>query len=655
MRARISSIARENMRKKIAPYGSWKSPITSDMVASGNIGLAQIELKDKAIYWCEMRPSEKGRHVIVKHSNVGGTVDINPPPFNARTRVHEYGGGSYKIVKNEVFFINFADQIIYRMKHGENPNPITFETALRHADFEFDRFRERLICIREDHREKGKEATNTVVSMNLEGKKVKTLTQGNDFYSSPRISPNGKYLAFLTWNHPNMPWDKNELWIGKLNQDGSIAKQNRLNNNSTESIVQPVWSPDNILYFVSDRNNWWNIYCWKDDKVRTICPKEAEFAEPPWIFAQSNYDFWSENKIICSFNQKGRWHIARLDTETGQLEVLETPYTYISSLRTEDDYAVFIGGSPQVANSIVKMNLKTRETEVLKNSNKITIDSDYLSPPQPIEFPTEKGLTAYAIYYKPKNKRYTAPLGTLPPLLVSVHGGPTAAASKTFSLKIQFWTSRGFAVIEANYGGSTGYGREYRERLHGQWGVVDVDDSVNAAKYLVELGEVDEEKLAIRGGSAGGYTTLNSLTFRDIFKTGASYFGISDLETFVKDTHKFESRYLEWLVGCYPEKKDVYRQRSAINFLEKLDAPMIVFQGLDDKIVPPNQAELIVESLRKKGRPIVYLPFKDEQHGFRQAKNIKRSLETELFFYSRIFGFTPANYIEPVKIENFKS
>jgi dipeptidyl aminopeptidase/acylaminoacyl peptidase len=640
------------MGKKIAPYGSWKSPITSDIVASALIGLGQIELEEKDVYWCEMRPSDNGRYVIVKHSPVEGTVDINPPPFNARTRVHEYGGGSYKVLKKEVFFTNFADQRIYKMKHGNNPKPITLETELRHADFEFDTIRERLICVREDHREKGKEAENTIVSMNLDGKKVKTLVYGNDFYSSPRISHEGKYLAWLTWNHPNMPWNKNELWIGKLNPDGSIKEQIRINKNIAESIVQPLWSPDNILYFVSDRNNWWNIYCWKEGEVKTVYPKEAEFSEPQWIFAQSNYDFMSENKIICSFTQGGQWQIAQMNIETGKLKVIKTPYTYISSLHTTCDKAVFIGGSPEETNSIVRLDLKTLDIEVLRRSSKITVDPEYLSQPRPTEFPTEKGLTAYGIYYKPRNKNYTAPMGTLPPLLVSVHGGPTASASTTFSLKIQFWTSRGFAVFAVNYGGSTGYGREYRKRLHGQWGVVDVDDSVNAAQFLIKLGEVDEKKLAISGGSAGGYTTINSLTFRDTFKAGASYYGISDLETFVKDTHKFESRYLEWLIGCYPEKKDLYYQRSAINFLNQLDVPMIFFQGLDDEIVPPNQAELIVEALRKKGRPVAYLPFEGEQHGFRQAKNIKRSLETELFFYSRIFGFTPADHIEPIEIEN---
>ena len=640
------------MNKRIAPYGSWKSPITSDMVASGFVELGQIEIEDKDVYWCEMRPSDKGRYVIVRHSPVEGTVDINPSPFNARTRVHEYGGGSYKVIDNEVFFTNFADQRIYRMKLGENPKPITLETEFRHADFEFDSNRERLLCVREDHREKGKEATNTIVSMNLEGKNFKTIVYGNDFYSSPRISPEGKYLAWLAWNHPQMPWDKTELWIGKLKQDGSLGERIQINKNTTESILQPLWSPDSILHFVSDRNNWWNIYCWKDGEVRPAYLEEAEFAEPPWIFARSNYDFESENRIICSFIKKGRWHIARLNTETGKLEMIETPYTYISSLHTKYDYAVFIGGSPREPTSIVRLDLKTLNTEVLKRSSKIAVDSGYLSQPRPIEFPTERGLTAYGVYYKPMNKDYTAPSGTLPPLLVSVHGGPTSTASTKLSLKLQFWTSRGFAVVEVNYGGSTGYGRKYRERLYGQWGVVDVDDSVNAAKYLVDMGEVDKEKLAVSGGSAGGYTTINSLTFRDVFKAGASYYGISDLETFVNDTHKFESRYLESLVGPYPRKKDLYYQRSSINFLNQLDVPMILFQGLEDKIVPPNQAELIVEALRNKGKPVAYLPFEGEQHGFRQAKNIKRSLEAELFFYSRIFGFTPADYIEPVEIEN---
>ena len=624
------------------------------MAASGILGLEQIEIEDNDVYWREMRPSDKGRYVIVRYSAGEGTVDVTPSPFNARTRVHEYGGGSYRVFRNEVFFTNFADQKIYRMRLGEKPEPLTVETELRHADFEFDYLRKRLICVREDHREKGKEAKNTIVSMSLEGEDVKTIARGNDFYSSPRVSPDGKYLAWLSWNHPNMPWDKTVLWMGKLGKDGLLNERMQINKNTDDSVLQPSWSPDNILYFVSDRNNWWNICRWKGGEVKTVFPEQAEFAEPPWIFAQSNYDFESENRLICSYTKNGIWKIARLNTETGKHEEIKTQYTYISSLRTAHNCAVFIGASPIEAESIVNLDLKKLRTEVLKRSSEITVGSGYLSQPKPIEFPTEKGLTAHGIYYKPRNKDYKAPVGTLPPLLVYVHGGPTATIYATLSLKVQFWTSRGFAVLEVNYGGSTGYGREYRERLRGQWGIVDVNDSVNAAKYLVDRGEVDEEKLAIRGGSAGGYTTINSLTFRDVFKAGASYYGISDLETFVDDTHKFESRYLESMVGPYPEKRDLYRQRSAINFLNQIDVPMIIFQGLEDNIVPPNQAELIVEALRKTGKPVAYLTFEGEQHGFRQAKNIKRSLEAELFFYSQIFGFTPADSIEPVEIENLQ-
>jgi dipeptidyl aminopeptidase/acylaminoacyl peptidase len=622
------------------------------MVASGLLGLEQIEIEDKNVYWCEMRASDKGRCVVVRHSTGGETVDVNPFPFNARTRVHEYGGGAYKVYRNEVFFTNFGDQRIYKMKLGETPKLVTVETELRHADFEFDRFRERLICVREDHTEKGKEAENTIVSMNLEGEEINKLAYGNNFYSSPRISPDGKFLAWVSWNHPDMPWNKTGLWVGTLSKDGSLEERIQINANVSESALLPAWSPNNVLYFVSDRNNWWNIYCWKDDEIKSVFIDEAEFAEPPWIFARSSYDFESQNKVICSYTKNGLWNIARLNVDTGKLEKIETPYTYISSIRTAKDYAVFIGASPRELKSVVKLDLKNLRTEVLKRSGEIAIDSGYLSQPEPLDFPTENGLTSHGIYYRPENKEYVAPSGVLPPLLVFVHGGPTAAAYAMLSLKVQFWTSRGFAVLEVNYGGSTGYGREYREKLQGQWGIVDVDDSVNGAKYLVDRGEVDEEKLAIRGGSAGGYTTINSLTFRDVFKAGASYYGISNLETFVGDTHKFESRYLESLVGPYPEKKDLYRQRSAINYLDKLDVPMIIFQGLEDKIVPPNQAEQIFEALRKKGKPVAYLPFKGEQHGFRQAENIKRSLEAELFFYSKIFGFTPADHIELVEIEN---
>ncbi len=640
------------MNKHVSPYGSWKSPITSDIVASGVTRLGQIEIDANDIYWSEMRPSEAGRYVIVKHSPQGETIDVNHPPFNARTRVHEYGGGAYTVNNDVVYFTDFKDQRIYKMKLGEKPWAITPKKGLRYADIVFDHHRSRILCVREDHRKQGEEAVNTIISMGLDGKDAKQIVFGNDFYSSPRISPDGRHLAWVTWNHPYMPWDKTELWMGKLSSDNLVDEPTQITRECEESVLQPLWSPDGILYFISDRSNWWNIYCWKHDEVTPVYLMEAEYATPPWVFAQSNYAFESKNKIISSYVEKGEWHISQLYTETGEIEEIETPYTQISDLKVFNKCAVFVGGSDQETNSIVKLDLETGSTEVLKRSSEISIDCGYLSKPKPIEFPTENDLTAYAIYYQPHNKDYIAFSNEQPPLLVFVHGGPTSSASTTLSWSIQFWTSRGFAVVDVNYGGSSGYGREYRQRLYGQWGVVDIDDCVNAAKYLVNVGEVNGDKLAIRGGSAGGYTTINALTFRDVFKAGASYYGISDLEIFVKDTHKFESRYLDSLIGPYPARKDLYHNRSAINSLEKLRTPMILFQGLEDKIVPPNQAELIVKELRKKGTPYAYVPFAGEQHGFRQAKNIKRSLEAELYFYSKIFGFELGSAKTPVVIEN---
>ncbi len=421
---------------------------------------------------------------------------------------------------------------------------------------------------------------------------------------------------------------------------------------SAESIFQPEWSPDGILHFVSDRTGWWNLYRWRDGQVEPLCEMEAEFGVPQWIFGLSTYAFESTNRIICTYTQQGIWHLASLNTKTLKLEPIEIPYSEIWNLRAAPGRVVFTAGSPTEPVSTVQLDLTTRQIEVLHQPSDLVIDPGYLSIPQPINFPTEGGLTAYGFYYAPKNCDHIAPSGDCPPLLVICHGGPTSATWITLRLDVQYWTSRGIAVLDVNYGGSTGYGRAYRQRLNGQWGVVDLNDCVNGVRYLVERGEVDANRLAIRGGSAGGYTTLCALTFRDIFKAGASYFGLSDLEIFVKDTHKFESRYLESLIGPYPERRNLYQERSPINFTDHLSCPVIFFQGLEDKVVPPNQAELVVTALRAKGLPVAYIPFEGEQHGFLRAENIKRSLEAELYFYSKIFGFELADPIEPVLIEN---
>ena len=638
---------------RVAPYGSWKSPITSDLIVSETIGLGQIVIESEDIYWIETRPAEGGRYVIVRRAPAGQTTDMTPPPFNARTLVHEYGGGSFLVANGIIYFSNFTDQRIYQQDSKPEPQPITPEANLRYADGVIDHRRRRMICVREDHTNAESEPVNTLVGLELNGGGgSKVLVSGNDFYSSPRLSPDGSNLTWLTWNHPNMPWVETELWVGEIEEDGSLGHTQRVAGGADESIFQPEYSPDGTLYFVSDRTGWWNLYRLRDGSIEPLSEMEAEFGVPYWLFGRSTYAFESADRIVCSYTQQGTWYLASLDMLTGELEVIETRYTSIDFLRAAPGQAVFLAGSSTEPTSVVRLDLVTRELEVLRRSNKAEVDPEYLSMPQAIEFPTERGLMAHAFFYAPKNRDYVAPPGERPPLLVMSHGGPTGATSNTLNLGIQYWTSRGIAVVDVNYGGSTGYGRAYRQRLEGQWGIVDVDDCVNSVRYLVERAEVDADRLMIRGGSAGGYTTLCALTFRDVFKAGASYYGLSELEVFVKDTHKFESRYLDCLIGSYDEHRDRYRQRSPINFIDRLSCPVIFFQGLEDKIVPPNQTEIMVNALRAKGLPVAYVPFEDEQHGFRRAESIKRTLDAELYFYSKIFGFKLAETVEPVAIEN---
>ena len=641
----------------VAPYGSWKSPITSDLIVSATVGLGQIVLEGADAYWIEMRPSEGGRNCVVRRAPDGTISDVTPQGFNARTRVHEYGGGDFAVRGGAVYFANFADQRVYRQPNATAPpEPLTPEGKFRYSDFFVDAARGLLYAVREDHTDEGREAVNTIVTLSLEGANEdggRVIASGNDFYSTPRVSPDGKQFAWLTWNHPNMPWDGCELWVGDLNADGTVGDSRRVAGGPEESIFQPEWSPSGTLYFVSDRNNWWNVYRLSEDgSAEVVHETEAEFGLPQWVFAMSTYAFASEDLIVCAYARRGDWSLGLLDARSKTLEQLELPYTDITYVRADASRAVFRAGSPTVRAAVVELDLKTRATKVLRRASEAAVNPAYVSVPRAVEFPTEGGRTAHAFYYPPRNQDFDAPGGERPPLLVKCHGGPTSAASSTLRLETQYWTSRGIAVLDVNYGGSTGYGREYRLRLGGEWGVVDVDDCVNGAKHLIEQGEVDAARCVITGGSAGGYTTLNALTFRDTFRAGASHFGIGDLTVFVGDTHKFESRYLERLIGPYPEKKDLYYERSSINFTEQLSCPVIFFQGLEDKIVPPNQAELMVEALRKKRLPVAYVAFEGEQHGFRKAENIKRALDGELYFYSRIFGFPLADPVEPVEIEN---
>jgi dienelactone hydrolase len=638
---------------QLAPYGSWSSPITSDLIVASTIGLGEIMLDGADVYWIESRPQEGGRSVIVRRAANGAVADVTPPGFNVRTRVHEYGGGAYLVTDGVVYFCHDADQRLYRQTPGATPVPITPEPAvsraLRYADGVLDAGRSRIIWVREDHTAGAAEPVNTLVEVPLDpSQPQRVLQSGRDFYAAPRLSPDGRRLAWLEWSHPNMPWIGCELWVGEIAADGSIGRKRLVAGGDDESVFQPEWLPNGALYFISDRTQatlsgrWWNLFRLRADaldasaSVEPVYPLAAEFGRAQWQFRISTYAFVGADRLACSYVQDGVHRMSLVDLVSLHTRLIAVDYEDISSVHAVGDQVYFRGGAPASPPAVVELDLASGRTTALRLST--TQDTDgyrkYLSVPQPVTFETENGQQAHGLFYPPRNADFAAPDGDLPPLLVHCHGGPTSAASPTLSWGTQYWTSRGFAVLDVNYGGSTGYGREYRLRLQGNWGIVDVADCVNGARHLAATGRVHPERWAISGASAGGYTTLAALTFRNEFRAGASYYGIGDLEALAKDTHKFEARYLDGLIGPYPERKDLYLARSPIRSTELLAVPVAFFQGAEDRVVPPRQAEAMVEALRRRRSPFLHRLFDREQHGFRRAENIKRSLDAELYFYA---------------------
>ena len=649
---------------QVATFGSWKSPITSDLIVSKTIGIGEIVVSDNNIYWLEKRPQEKGRNLIVGYfgnrsnsiTSSGKIKSITPSPLSVRSKVHEYGGGAYTVKGNTIYFSNYADGRIYQQVLDRKPQALTNKLDQRYADMVVDSVRNRLICVCEDHEIEDSEPENSLIAIDLTTGKIDCLVRGDDFYSSPRLSPDGRQLAWLSWNHPHMPWDSTYLWLADFDESGAITKPELIAGGEAESVCEPKWHSDGKLYFSSDRTNWWNLYRRnKSGSIEILHQMAAEFAYPHWVFGLSTYDFVDRDRLVCAYSNNGSWHLGQIELKTKQFTEIKTRYTNISDLQaSERGFIVFVGGTPTETTAVVKLDLESKTEQILKRTGDLTIDPDYLSLPEAIAFPTADDLMAHAWYYPPTNQDYTAPVGELPPLIVKSHGGPTAAASVDLNLRIQYWTSRGFGYLDVNYGGSIGYGRQYRQRLDGKWGIVDVDDCVNGAKHLVNRGRVDGDRLVITGSSAGGYTTLAALTFRNTFKAGASYYGVSDLEILAKDTHKFESRYLDRLIGKYPAQKAIYRERSPIYHTKQLNCPVIFFQGLKDRVVPPNQAEMMFDAIRDKGLPVAYVTFEQEAHGFRISDNIKKALDSEFYFYARIFGFEPADAIEPVEIINLE-
>jgi dipeptidyl aminopeptidase/acylaminoacyl peptidase len=637
-------------------YGAWPSPLTAARVTAGTLRCDQIQLDGEDVYWLEGRASEGGRNVVVSAPAQGlrrdgllDAVDVTPPGFNVRTRVHEYGGASYTVHKGAVYFSNFSDQRVYRQAPGEAPVPMT-EAGPMWADYRVDEARHRLIGVRERNN------VNVIAAI-----PDRVLVEGADFYSRPIVSPDGKFLAWLQWNHPNMPWDGTELWVAAFNASGLLGVREKVAGGADESIFQPEWSPDGVLYFVSDRTGWWNLYRWRGTGVEPVHLMEAEFGKPQWMFSMVTYAFAGANRIAATYVQEGRWKLALIDTDLRKFEPIDLPVQPLEAIkakaaeknsraaegaeknsRAADGAEIFfLGGSstqpPGIMRLVYPAQAGQHELSTLRSSTTETIPREWISVPEAVTFKV-KDRDVHAFYYPPTNPDVTPPPDEKPPLLVITHGGPTGATSDVLDLKIQYWTSRGFAVLDVDYSGSTGYGRPYRDRLKGQWGVIDVEDAVGGAEAMVAMGKADANRLIIRGGSAGGYTTLVALTFFNTFKAGASYYGISDLEVLQHDTHKFEARYNDTMVGPWPAARDVYKARSPIHFTDRLSCPIILFQGLEDKVVPPNQSEMMAEAARKKGLKVKYVAFEGEQHGFRKAENMIRCLEEELAFYQDVFA-----------------
>ena len=636
------------MSQTIAPYGTWISPLEAATVAAAGLRLSAVAVDGDTIYWLEGRPTEGGRNALVMRSADGRIEDVTPRDMNVRTRVHEYGGGAYGVADGVVYFANFQDQQLYRtaaraQASGVVPEPVTPPGQFFYADLSIDRQRQQIICVREDHTREG-EPVNTLVRIPLTGEPTagEVLVEGYDFYSTPRLSPDGSQLTWIGWRHPQMPWDGTELWVADVTPEGTLTNARHIAGSTTESIYQPGWSPEGVLYFVSDLDGWWKLYRARGDSIEPVVrnpPAAAEFGRPQWIFGTATWAFADPDRIIAAYTRAGRWHLASVHVHTGLLTELPTEVAPLEWIAATPQHVVLVAGSPSRPDAVVRLDLARFYLEELRRASIVDLDAGYVSTPEPIEFPTEHGRTAHAFYYAPRNRNFVAPRGDRPPLIVIGHGGPTTAAKTTFDLVIQFWTSRGFAVADVNYGGSSGYGRDYRQRLNGQWGLVDVADIVHVAHHLVTQGKVDVRKLIVRGGSAGGYTTLAALTFYPgVFAVGASYYGISDVEVLARDTHKFESRYLDTLIGPYPAMKDVYRARSPIHHVDRLACALILFQGLEDKVVPPNQSQMMADAVRAKGLPVEFLTFHGEQHGFRRADTIVRALEAELAFYQRVLG-----------------
>jgi dipeptidyl aminopeptidase/acylaminoacyl peptidase len=640
-------------------YGSWPSPFGLDLLVQGRVGLSEARFdhgRDGAIVWIESRPEEGGRQALVRWTADGGARDISPDGMNVRDRVHEYGGSPSLVQGDLVVVSDFATGRLHRVAEDRAAEPLTPDGPFRYADLTLDPARNRILAVREDHSGSG-EAVNTIVAIPLAGGAPEILVEGSDFFAAPRPSPDGRRLAWLRWNHPNLPWDGTELLLAGLDGTGCPADARVVAGSAADWISQPRWSPAGTLHFVAEPDGWMNLQRLRaDGSVEAVTSEESEFAYPDWVFGTRNYGFAPDGTILAIGRSRGADRLYRIPPGNragdGGPEVIELPFTELSSIDVRDGQAVFAAAGPRTFNAVVRLDLRDGRWETIRASSSAEFAPEAIAEPEAIEFPTTGGGTAFGLFYRPTNPEVEVPHDERPPLIVTSHGGPTAQAFGGLSIPVQLFTSRGFAVLDVDYGGSTGYGKAFRKRLEGQWGVVDVDDCVNGARFLADRGDVDGDRMAVRGGSASGYTTLCAMAFRDVFGAGISYFGIGDLLAFARETHKFESRYLDRLVGPLPEAEAIYRERSPNHYAHQIRCPVLILQGLDDHVVPPAEAERIVDSLWERRIPHAYLPFEGEDHGFRKAESILAAARGELSFLGQVFGFEPADEIEPIEVVN---
>lgn len=675
-----------------APFGSWVSPIAAEDLAAGTVKFEQLALDGDDIIWVESRPDEKGRSVVMR-MGPDGPVDITPPGFCVRTLVNSYGGGAMAAKDGTLWFTNFAtadfpqtkDQRIYRQTPGTFPVPITPRQAVHFADMVPDTGRGLIFAVQErtDVLLHG-QAQQSLVALDMKGEALPiTIATGGDFYAAPRLSPDGSQIAWLTWDYPSMPWEGTRLQVATLDGQGNATDIRTIGGApattidptlnpvlqdamrySDEAIAEPVWSPDGQLYCVTDREQingvrWWNIAYVQDDDLVLVTREEAEFTSPLWRLGVSSYGFVSATELLASYSRDGLWHLAKVDGTSGLVRDIDLPYTSITHLKVGDGFAVFFGGTFQGPSELVRLDLETLEVTVLRSANPgLSAAARACFPaPEAISFPVEDGKggteTSHAFYHAPSNPDFKGPQNELPPLIIVIHGGPSASASSALSVDIAFFTSRGFAVLDTNYRGSTGFGRSYRQRIYGGWGDVDAADCVAGAQHLVAQGKVDRYRIASRGGSSGGYTTLALATFTDILSAGASYYGISDLQMIAQDTDKLEAFYAALLIGPWPDAQKLFKARSPLFHADKINCPLIIFQGKDDPVVPPPQAQVLIDSLMARKMPVAWEFFPGEGHGFRQKAHIIQALEEELSFYGAIMGFSPAGHLAQPDIKNW--